>query len=199
WPPDRAWVFHHPLGASLHGCPATPAIPPLDPPLPGGGIAGYAYNTSLGGDAIWNGNSFTRQATKTAQLNHPQWTIAVLDYTNGAGKSTAHPFLVPPSMAFVNADNIARDLRTAGTAEGTAADIAAGRLLLRRLEELVKDRTDFCTESNLANKSLALRIPQWQATGYRVGLYYLWLPDPDYAVARVASRVMKGGHNVPEA
>jgi predicted ABC-type ATPase len=30
-------------------------------------------------------------------------------------------------------------------------------------------------------------------------LVYLWLPDPDLAVERVANRVKLGGHEVPEA
>jgi predicted ABC-type ATPase len=58
--------------------------------------------------------------------------VLILAGPNGAGKSTAQPFLVPPSMAFVNADNIARDLRNTGSSTGAATDIAAGRLLLRR-------------------------------------------------------------------
>ena len=35
--------------------------------------------------------------------------------------------------------------------------------------------------------------------GYRLRLFYLWLPTVDMAIARVAHRVEQGGHNVPEA
>jgi len=34
--------------------------------------------------------------------------------------------------------------------------------------------------------------------GYKVYLYFLWLPSPDMNVGRVADRVRQGGHNVPE-
>jgi predicted ABC-type ATPase len=34
--------------------------------------------------------------------------------------------------------------------------------------------------------------------GYRVLLYFLWLPTADQAVNRVANRVRQGGHPVPE-
>ena len=34
--------------------------------------------------------------------------------------------------------------------------------------------------------------------GYRLVLFFLWLPSSDLAVARVANRVRQGGHNVPE-
>jgi predicted ABC-type ATPase len=37
------------------------------------------------------------------------------------------------------------------------------------------------------------------AEGYRVRLYFLSLPNPETAIARVALRVEQGGHHVPEA
>ena len=41
-------------------------------------------------------------------------------------------------------------------------------------------------------------IPKWQRLSYRVKLIYLWLPNPEIAIARVAARVAQGGHSVPE-
>ena len=35
-------------------------------------------------------------------------------------------------------------------------------------------------------------------SGYAFHLFFLWLPAPEFAVARVAERVKMGGHNVPE-
>ena len=37
-----------------------------------------------------------------------------------------------------------------------------------------------------------------KTTGYRLELFFLWLPSADLAVARVANRVSQGGHSVPE-
>jgi predicted ABC-type ATPase len=34
--------------------------------------------------------------------------------------------------------------------------------------------------------------------GYRLNLFYLWLPSVDMAIARVAHRVEEGGHNILE-
>jgi len=42
-------------------------------------------------------------------------------------------------------------------------------------------------------------IAQWRAQGYRVSLFFLSLPNAETALARVASRVRQGGHDVPEA
>lgn len=33
--------------------------------------------------------------------------------------------------------------------------------------------------------------------GYRVSLFWLWLPTPELAIERVAIRVAQGGHDVP--
>ncbi|MFA7059623.1 MAG: hypothetical protein WC156_02245 [Pedobacter sp.] len=41
-------------------------------------------------------------------------------------------------------------------------------------------------------------IPDWQAEGYHVKLFFLTLPSAEMAIARVAERVRQGGHNVPE-
>jgi predicted ABC-type ATPase len=35
------------------------------------------------------------------------------------------------------------------------------------------------------------------ASGYRVVMFFLWLPNADMAVARVENRVKEGGHGVP--
>jgi len=34
--------------------------------------------------------------------------------------------------------------------------------------------------------------------GYRITFTYLWLPSPEFAVARVAKRVAAGGHRIPD-
>jgi predicted ABC-type ATPase len=51
----------------------------------------------------------------------------------------------------------------------------------------------------LSGRAYARQIPQWQALGYRVELFFLSLPSADVAVQRVAERVRQGGHNIPEA
>ena len=34
--------------------------------------------------------------------------------------------------------------------------------------------------------------------GYEIHLIFLWLPDVKLALARIADRVRKGGHNIPD-
>ena len=114
---------------------------------------------------------------------------------NGAGKTTLARQLVPlglPDALFLNADEIAREAAFAGP-------IAAGREMLRRLDEAVTHRADLVLETTPASRHYLRAIPAWQARGYAVGLHFIELPNADHAVARVASRVAAGGHDIPEA
>jgi predicted ABC-type ATPase len=122
--------------------------------------------------------------------------IVILAGPNGAGKTTLAARFVPPGVPFLNADNIARSLTPA---PGQNADIAAGRLLLARIDEAVAAKTSFALETNLANHTLATRIPRWQQAGYTVSLVFVWIPSADLAVQRVAARVASGGHHIPDA
>ena len=45
---------------------------------------------------------------------------------------------------------------------------------------------------------MAGRIREVQAVGYSVQIIYFWLPNADLAVERVAYRVSRGGHDIPE-
>lgn len=124
-------------------------------------------------------------------------TLVLLAGPNGAGKTTfINGFLRERAEAFqfVNPDEVARGL----TGTGPARDLAAGRMVLERLDELVADRADFVLETTLATRSHAVRIREWKAAGYRVELIYLRLPSADHSVARVANRVAEGGHGIPE-
>lgn len=128
-----------------------------------------------------------------------QPTIYILAGPNGAGKTTfANSFL--PTFAncreFLNADLIAAGL--APFAPETQA-IRASELLLTRIDELVATRTTFSFETTLSARSYCTSIMEWRRLGYRVVLYFIWLPSSELAIQRVAKRVREGGHNIPEA
>lgn len=56
---------------------------------------------------------------------------------------------------------------------------------------------DFAIETTLASRSLASRVKRLHTAGYRFYLFFLWLPNLDVAVARVAERVSRGGYSIP--
>ncbi|WP_287130858.1 zeta toxin family protein [Candidatus Cyanaurora vandensis] len=117
---------------------------------------------------------------------------------NGAGKTTSALALLENELlgvAFVNADLIAVQLNPA-TPEAMA--FQAGRLMLKRIEQLSAARTSFAFESTLATKGFAPFLRQCQEHGYFGTLLYFWLNSPELAVERVQRRVSLGGHHVPE-
>jgi predicted ABC-type ATPase len=126
--------------------------------------------------------------------------IIIIAGPNGAGKTSfANKHFDKPrsSLAYLNADEIARELAGAGLTQ-TQRDVRAGRLMLKRMDGLVGARASFMFETTLASLTYARRIPTWRERGYAVGLIYLRLPSAAMAVARVRRRVAQGGHGIPE-
>jgi len=121
--------------------------------------------------------------------------VIVLAGPNGAGKSTVAARLVPSGVPFVNADDIARDLPMPPSPR---RDVLAGRMFLERLEALVTQKARFALETTLSGRTLAHRIAAWRDAGYGFSLVYVWLESPDISVLRVAERVRRGGHDIPE-
>ncbi len=70
--------------------------------------------------------------------------------------------------------------------------------MLDRMRELARAQKSFTFETTLASRSFAPWIGELRTAGYHFHLFYIWLPDPALAVARVATRVRLGGHHVPE-
>jgi len=124
--------------------------------------------------------------------------LIILAGPNGAGKSTLAPLLLPHGLGlvdYVNADAIAQGL-SAFAPETVAFE--AGRIMLRRLDELASQQVSFAFETTLATRSYAPRLRELCLRGYRVHLVFLWLPTAEVAVRRVRERVSAGGHAVPE-
>lgn len=125
--------------------------------------------------------------------------IIIVAGPNGAGKTTFAREFLPHEAGcpvFLNADLIAAGLSPFDP--GRAA-IRAGRLMLQEIADHVARLESFSFETTLSGQGYARQIPQWRRKGYRVDIIFLSLPSADLAVQRVASRVMQGGHDIPEA
>ena len=57
-------------------------------------------------------------------------------------------------------------------------------------------KTGLASETTLAGRSYRRRIPRWKEHGFHVTLHFIWLPNNEMAIQRVASRVAQGGHNI---
>jgi len=96
---------------------------------------------------------------------------------------------------FVNADEIAKGLSPFNP-ESVAFE--AGRLMLQRIDDLLEGNVTFAIETTLATKSYVNLVRRAQSMGYFVHLIFFWLESPELAINRVAERVSKGGHNIPQ-
>nr|CAX84138.1 conserved uncharacterized protein [uncultured bacterium] len=124
--------------------------------------------------------------------------VLILAGPNGAGKTTFATEFLPNEARcrrFVNADLIAAGLNPF---DPETAAVQAGRLMLEQLRDLALRRTSFAFETTLSGRGYALRIPEWQSCGFHVKLYFLGLPDADFAIHRVRQRAQLGGHDIPE-
>ena len=127
-----------------------------------------------------------------------QPTVYVIAGPNGAGKTTFASEFLPDFVKcreFLNADLIAAGLSPFAP---ETQNVRAGRLLLERIKELAAAGENFGFETTLSGLTQVKRLGAMKNDGYRIVMFFLWLPSPDLAVARVANRVRQGGHPVPE-
>jgi predicted ABC-type ATPase len=114
---------------------------------------------------------------------------------NGAGKSTLHELVIGPAthLEFVNADVIAAE---AWPDDPAGRSYDASVLAAGRRSALLSDRASFVTETVFSHWSELELVQEADAAGYLVTLHVVMVPEA-LAVARVASRVATGGHQVP--
>ena len=117
---------------------------------------------------------------------------------NGAGKTTASFNILPEILLckeYVNADEIAKGI---SPFQPEKVAIEAGRIMLKRIDELLGNKESFAFETTLATKSFEILIYKAQEKGYFVNLIYYWLESVELAEMRVKTRVAEGGHNIPK-
>jgi predicted ABC-type ATPase len=115
---------------------------------------------------------------------------------NGAGKTTASFTILPEIIEckeFVNADEIAKGL---SPFQPEKVAFESGRIMLKRITELLFDNQSFAFETTLSTKSYKSKILEAKEKGYTVTLLFFWLQNVELAKARVKMRVSEGGHNI---
>lgn len=117
---------------------------------------------------------------------------------NGAGKTTASYTILPEILEckeFVNADEIAKGL---SPFQPESVALEAGRIMIKRINELIEKNKDFAFETTLSTKSYKNKIIKAKEQGYTITLLFFWLNNIDLAKERVKIRVKEGGHDIPE-
>lgn len=126
----------------------------------------------------------------------PEKNLYIIAGCNGAGKTTASFTILPEVLdcrEFVNADEIARGL---SPFQPEKVAFEAGRIMLHRIDKLFARGETFAVETTLATKIYQQKIVAAQQQGYTVTLLFFWLSSPELVQARVATRVVEGGHYI---
>lgn len=95
---------------------------------------------------------------------------------------------------FVNADEIAKGLLPF---QPEKVAFESGRIMINRINELLKENENFAFETTLSSKSYQNKIFKAKEKGYTVTLLFFWLKSVQLAKERVKIRVKEGGHNIP--
>jgi predicted ABC-type ATPase len=130
--------------------------------------------------------------------------LVVLGGINGAGKSTlAESLAEDPSLAgavFLNPDRATSKIRAADLSKSQrAAEFGGLRAVSQEIEQLLKARKSFVTETVFANEAYLRLLQRAKRHGYATRLIFVGVSTIQDAIERVAARVKKGGHDVREA
>ena len=124
-------------------------------------------------------------------------TLYLIAGPNGSGKSTfARALLsrIQPPLPFVNTDDIVLEL---GDRHSTQAQVRAGRASLARIARFLSDRKSFVHETTLSGRAQLEMAERAKRAGWRIDLTFIFVRDWLLSADRVASRVARGGHDVP--
>lgn len=116
---------------------------------------------------------------------------------NGAGKTTASYTVLPEILdckEYVNADEIARGL---SPFQPEKMALEAGRAMLKRIDDLLRQKKQFAFETTLASRAFVQTIDKAKKMGYETTILFFWLNSVNLAINRVSTRVKEGGHNIP--
>jgi predicted ABC-type ATPase len=121
--------------------------------------------------------------------------------TNGAGKSSiAGAMFLRLGAEYFNPDEAARRILVVNPAitqqEANSAAWNQGR---RLLERAIHERLNFAFETTLGGQTITALLEKALSAGIQVRVWYVGLSSPELHIARVHSRVEKGGHDIPEA
>jgi predicted ABC-type ATPase len=127
--------------------------------------------------------------------------IWVLAGTNGAGKSSVGGELLRRSGGdYFNPDEFARLLlRKHPSWRPRQANAAAWEAGVRVLDDAIRHRREHFFETTLGGATITRKLESAIEAGFEVRIWYVGLESAELHLARVAARVARGGHDIPEA
>ena len=117
----------------------------------------------------------------------------IIGGVNGVGKSSFTGVLKERSTdlgVIVDVDKM-----TAGLG-GNA--LAGGKAALRKINECMDKGISFAQETTLSGRKTEATAKQVRDLGYNVRLFYIGLDSAEESLSRIANRVKRGGHDIPQ-
>ncbi len=125
--------------------------------------------------------------------------LLVIAGPNGAGKTTVTARLRADhwseGVEYINPDEIARD--RFGDWNSPDAVLRAANWAAARREELLAARVGIAFETVFSGADKLSFVRRCLAAGYFVRVFFVGTASPTINAARIAQRVMRGGHTVP--
>ena len=76
--------------------------------------------------------------------------------------------------------------------------ISAGKLFFQKLKNAVEDNKSLLIESTLSGRYLQKFLKNIKGKNYQITIIFLFADSPEILIERIAERVKKGGHFVPD-
>lgn len=126
--------------------------------------------------------------------------ITVIAGVNGAGKSSiVGSYLRRQGGEFFNPDEVTRHLLENNPSLSLSeANGHAWQLGYEQLKRAVDENKDYTFETTLGGNSICQALHQAIDNGVDVRIFFVGLVSPELHLQRVAERVLRGGHNIPE-
>jgi len=125
--------------------------------------------------------------------------LLIIGGPNGAGKTTVTARLRlerwSDGVEYLNPDEIARD--RFGDWNAPQAVLSAAQWAAKRREELLASGRGIAFETVMSTDEKIDFIERAKDAGYFVRVFFIATSDPRINAARIAGRVLEGGHTVP--
>ena len=127
------------------------------------------------------------------------WIIAG---PNGSGKSSAYGMASVDqpsgSIWIINPDLLAKRIADHEVMEPVAANLAAVQRIEAWLDASIDAHQTIGVETVLSTPKYRRLVEHARARGFGINLIYVFLDSVELNIERVRTRVLKGGHDVPE-
>ena len=138
-----------------------------------------------------------RESIMTKEEHKP--ILIVIAGPNGSGKTTVTSQLLQSDWVedaiYINPDQIAQD--KFGDWNSKEAIYESAKFCENLREECLKNRKSLIFETVLSAPDKLDYISRAKKAGYFIRIFFISTKNPAINAARIANRVMKGGHDVP--